>query len=215
MSINVRELSLLLKEYNGLTNKLRMSKADEQRCGYLQTAIAAVKAGASLTEVDIELFNERSRAAGMPTIEMPKSPSADEREAQAWQGFVNGEHRALTEGNTLAGQVGTYSGLGYFVPTGFFPELFRALKAHDALFDEDLVTLVKTTNGAPLPIPIADDTGHTASVVTEAGEQTSVDFDSTSHAVLGAFSYATDRYVCSIESFQDLSGAITMTGLAK
>jgi HK97 family phage major capsid protein len=136
----------------------------------------------------------------------------EEVRATAWQSLV--ERRDMVEGAPMLTQLGTYTGLGYFIPTGFFPTLFRALKAHDCLFDESAVTLIKSKTGAPFAIPLASDTEQTASVVSEAGSQTSVDFDSTNHAVLGAYSYASDRYVASLESFQDLDTAVSATALA-
>jgi HK97 family phage major capsid protein len=213
--INFKELRLLLSEYNSLTNKVRLSKADESRCAYLQTAIAAVKSGVSLAEMDQQELNDRESRAGVPLTLLPDRSKTDNAEVRAWQGFVAGERRDMVEGGNLSAQLGTYTGLGYFVPSEFFPELFRALKAHDALFDEDSCTLIKTTNGRPLPVPLASDTEHTASVVGEAESQTSVDFDATGHAVLGAFSYCSDRYVASVEAFQDLETALTAVALAK
>jgi HK97 family phage major capsid protein len=206
-----KDLQIVMQEYNTLTNKMRMTKQDETRCAYLQVAQKAILSGVSLAELNVEDANQDFIKRGLQTMKVPKPMSDVEKRAQAFQALV--ERRDMTEGN-LGAQLGSYTSLGYFVPTGFYPELFRALKAHDCLFDEDCCTLIKTTNGRPLPIPLASDTGSPASVVSEAGSQTSVDFDSTSHAVLGAYSYASRRFVASQEAFQDLSTAVSMTALA-
>ncbi len=215
MTIDTKGLSLLIQEASTLSRKANWTKHEERRNAFLLSAIAAVKAGATLAEVDQDELNTRERAAGLPLTTLAAQETKEEREARAWKGFVNGEKRDMTVGGSLAGQLGTYTGLGYFVPTDFFPTLFRALKAHDALFDEENVTLIKSANGRPLPIPVAGDTEHTASVVAEAASESSVDFDSTDHVVLGAYTYMSDRYVVSMEAFQDLSSALTVTALAK
>jgi HK97 family phage major capsid protein len=210
---DMKGLQLAHEEYNQLTRKAKWTREDDRRAAYLQTTISALKDGAMLADLDQEAHNERSRAAGLPTVQLSsrKPLTEEEQRATAWQSLV--ERRDMTEGN-LGAQLGTYTGLGFFIPTGFFPELFRALKAHDCLFDEDCCTLIKSSTGAPFAIPLASDTGSPASVVSEAGSQTSVDFDSTSHAILGAYSYASRRFVASQESFQDLSSAVSMTALA-
>ena len=115
----------------------------------------------------------------------------------------------------MISQIGTYTGLGYFVPTDFFPQLFTALKAHDILFDDDACTVIHSSNGRPLPVPVAGDTEVVASVVTEAGTQTSVDIDTTGNVVLGAYSYSTPRMVTSLEAFQDLDANLNAISLFK
>jgi HK97 family phage major capsid protein len=215
MSINVKDLAMLLGEYNSLSNKARLTKADETRCAYLQTAIAAVKSGVSLREVDETFHNERARAAGLPEVRLPGPLNTTEKEARMYQDFVHGEKRDMTEGAPMISQVGSYTSLGYFVPSDFFPQVFTAMKAADALMDETAVTLIKSTNGRPLPVPVASDVENNASVIGEGGTQTSIDIDSTGHVVLGAYSYASRRFVSSLEAFDDIEGAVTVTGLMK
>jgi HK97 family phage major capsid protein len=216
MSVDTKGLALLIQEASVLSRKVRLSGQEERRNAWLLASISALKqGGTTLAELDAEQHNERAIAAGLPTVEARKKLTEEEARATAFQALVaRGEQRDMVEGAPMLTQLGTYTGLGYFIPTGFFPTLFRALKAHDALFDEDAVTVIKSKTGAPFAVPLASDTEHTASVVSEAGSQSSVDFDSTSHATLGAYSYATDRYVVSSESFQDLDSAVSVTALA-
>ena len=54
-----------------------------------------------------------------------------------------------------------------------------------------------------------------ASVVSEAGSQATVDIDATGHAVLGAYSYSTPRFVVSMEAFQDLDSSLNAISLFK
>jgi HK97 family phage major capsid protein len=215
MVVNVKELSLLVGEANELSKKRNWDKQDEKRNNFLICAISAVKQGASLGEVELQFHNERGRAIGLPEAHLPKAQSGIEKEARGYMDFVNGEHRNMVEGSPLQGQVGSFSSLGYFVPTDFFPQVFAAMKAADALFSDESVTIITSKNGRPLPIPVAGDTEHTASVISEAGSQTSVDLSSTGHCVLGAYSYASDRYIVSREAFEDVDSAITVTGLLK
>jgi len=204
MKINVRDLSLLTQEYNTLTEVRKWTPQQKQRAAYLQSAIAAVKAGASLAEIDQSEHNERAIAAGLPTTQFAKQ-TEQEVEARGWQQFVTrGEKRDMVEGAPMLSQIGTYTSLGYFVPTSFFPQLFAALKAHDCLFDDDACTVIRTSNGSPLSVPVAGDTENVASVIGEASSSSSVDINSTGHAVLGAYSYSTPRFVVSFEAFEDL-----------
>jgi HK97 family phage major capsid protein len=214
MEINLQELNLLYREFTSLSNKVRMTKEDEKRCAYLQTAISAVKAGASLSAVDESFHNARSVAAGLPTISLKRKPlTEEEQRATAWQHLV--ENRAMGEGAPMLNHIGVYTGLGYFIPNSFFETLFRAMSASDAILNEDVCTLIKSTDGRPISIPLGGDISNTAQVVNESGSQSVVDFASTGQAVLGSFSYCSDRYVVSQESMMDLSTAVSVSALAQ
>jgi hypothetical protein len=78
MSVNVKDLSLLLQELSEMTVRKNWDKQAEKRHTYLLAAISAVKAGASLADVDREIHNERSRAAGLPTVEARKEFNSTE-----------------------------------------------------------------------------------------------------------------------------------------
>ena len=54
MKINTQELSGLLQEASALSNKPNWTKQDEKRHGFLLSAISAVKAGATLAEVNMD-----------------------------------------------------------------------------------------------------------------------------------------------------------------
>jgi HK97 family phage major capsid protein len=204
LKIDTRGLSLLIQEASALSNKPNWTKQDERRNAFLLSAIAAVKAGATLEEVDNDHMNEMRAANG---VEVKATPHKRAAEVRAWKAVA--EKRDMTEGNIIP-RIGTYTGLGFFVPTDFFPQVFSAMKAHDALFDPENVTFISSTNGRPLPVPTFDDTEIVASVVSEAGSQTSVDIDATGQAVLGAYSYSTPRFVCSLEAFDDIEGGVNI-----
>jgi HK97 family phage major capsid protein len=209
MKIDTKGLSLLIQEASALSNKPNWTKQDERRNAFLLSAIAAVKAGATLEEVDNDHMNEMRAANG---VEVKATPHKRAAEVRAWKAVA--EKRDMTEGNPIS-RIGTYNGLGFFVPNDFFPQVFGALKAHDALFDPENVTFISSTNGRPLPVPTYDDTENVASVVSEAGSQTSVDIDATGQAVLGAYSYSTPRFVCSLEAFDDIEGGVNIIEMFK
>jgi HK97 family phage major capsid protein len=227
MKIDVKGLSLLMQEFGTLSNKTgKWTPAENQRAAYLQAAIAAVRAGASLQEVEQENFNERSRAAGLPTKEFnPSSKSPfitreHESEARGWKNLVeygetaaqgHSEARDMVEGDGKD-RFGSYTSLGNFVPTGFYPQLFRALKAHDVLFDEDACTVIKSENGRVITVPVAEDINVVADIIGEGGSQLSTDYHATDHLKLGVYGFKTPRHVESIEAFQDLDGG-TLTAI--
>jgi HK97 family phage major capsid protein len=217
MSINTKELRGLLLEASELSNKPNWTKQDERRNAYLLSAISAVKAGVSLADVHSEFVNDEQRRLGLDVVTPQRSTGFLTREQQAearsWKQFV--ETRDSVEGAPMLNHFGIYTNLGYFVPNDFFSGLFAAMKAHDVLFDDDACTVIRSTNGRPMPVPVAGDTENVASVVSEAGSQTSVDIDATGHVVLGAYSYSTPRFVVSQEAFQDLDSALNAVSLFK
>ena len=212
MNIDFGALNSHLQEYNGLSDKPRHTKEDERRMSYLQTAISALKTGASLYEVTDAYRREIAKRYDL-NLTIDKRPDAREIEARGWQQLAT-EHRDMKEGSPI-NRLDTYTGLGYFVPTGFFPQVFAALAAHDALFDENACTVIKTQNGRPITVPVLGDIENVATVVDEAGSQTLTDISTTGQGVLGAYSYKTPRMVFSIESFQDIDEAIGNINLFK
>jgi HK97 family phage major capsid protein len=177
-----------------------LTKKDEARLGLLNSQAASIRAGLTLAD----LSDPQEQIRGWKRV----LETGQVGHAEA----VEIERRDMTEGSPIT-RIGTYTGLGFFVPTDFFPSVFASLKAHDALFDDAACTLIKSTNGRPLPIPLMSDTENVASVVAEAGNQISVDIDSTDHAVLGAYSYSTPRFVTSLEAFDDLEGGLSVLNL--
>ena len=174
MKINTGELSLLLQEASALSNKANWTKQDEKRNAFLLTAISAVKAGASLQELEQENHNAESRAAGLPTTRFNRGFLSAERRsiAKEWQSAV--EQRDMVGGNPIS-RIGSYSGLGYFVPTEFFPNVFSAMKASDPVMSDDDVTLLQSTNGRVLTVPILGDIANVALVIGESSADSSVD----------------------------------------
>jgi len=220
---NTKDLTLLLQELSALTSKPRWDKRDEKRNAFLLSAVSVLKSDPNVTlqELEQDNFNEESRASGLPTVNFGSNFLSREQrqEAMGWKELIrcgtggNREHRDMGEGAPMLNQLGTYTGLGYFVPTSFYSQVFAAMKQQDAIFNDDDVTVIRTANGRPLPVPVADDTSINATVVAEAGTQSSVDFNFTGHAILGAFAYKSPRFVVSLEAFEDLDTSLTTVAL--
>jgi HK97 family phage major capsid protein len=198
---------------NDLSNKPTHTPQEKRRFAFLQTACAAIRSGVAVEEVEQLYVADAAKRGGVPVPKKNRLLSRDEEiEAREWQGIV--EHRDMVEGDPLA-RLGTYAGLGFFVPTDFYPVLFRAMKAHDALYDEDAVTVIRSTNGRPLPVPTANDTATVASVISEGSADSVVDIDSTGHQTLGAYTYRTPRFVASLEAFEDMEGTLSTVNLLR
>ena len=210
MSVNVQELSTLLQEAGALSNKPNWTKADERRNAFLLSAISAVKSGASLRDLELDYDNERRRQHGVKehTVAMTV---AEELQARSFKAAF--ESRGMVEGETKT-QLGTYSGLGFFVPTGLWSNLFSALAARDILFDEADCTVLRTSNGAPIAVPVLGDIEVVASVAGEGSSRSESAISSTDHAKLNTYTYDSKRWVVSLESVQDLVGALSVSNLA-
>jgi HK97 family phage major capsid protein len=191
MTIDLNSLSSLTYESLELTRKKgEWTKRDSQKAALLSSMISAIKSGANLSDLQ------------------SRSPENQLLEARAWQSFV--ERRDMVEGAPMLSHIGTYSGLGYFVPTGFYPKLFAAMGAHDFLFNDEDCTVIKTDDGRPMTVPVAGDIENVATLTSEAGSRSSVDFASVAHVELGSYSFSSPRFVASQEAFQDVSQALSV-----
>lgn len=203
MSLNqqqMQDLAAVGAEMARLANR-KMTKQDENRFGFLKMAHVAIRDGLTLEE--LEHGQLRARAAKVMNVESVS-------DSRAWKQFL--EQRDMTEGAPMLTHIGTYTGLGYFVPTGFFPKLFAALSQHDCLFNEQDVTLIKTSHGDPIAVPTVGDIENVATVVGEASQTTSVDLSDPGTAKLGAYKYTTWDAV-SLEAFDDIEGALSAVSI--
>jgi HK97 family phage major capsid protein len=220
---NTKEISAAIQELSALTNKAQWTKRDEKRHAFLLSAVSVMKADPDVTLLDLERnqFNEESRAQGLPVTNFRTSGMTrrEEEEIRGWQTLVqhgtsDPEFRDMTVGNPVA-MLGTYTGLGFFVPTDFFPQFWKALQFVDFLFNPADVTYVQSTNGRPMTFPLVSDTENVATPVGEGATLTEADLSLTSHLTLGAFNYKTPIFISSIESWLDVTEAATMLQLFK
>jgi HK97 family phage major capsid protein len=123
------------------------------------------------------------------------------------------EERAEQEGDLIS-QIGTYTGLGYFVPAGFIYDIENALKYFAPLVDGTVVEIMETATGQPLPYPISNDTDQSAHVLGESVDASSIDLGRggsptidqdvlAGHINFGAWKYTTGLVKISLELSQD------------
>ena len=105
-------------------------------------------------------------------------------------------YSAMSEGTATAG--------GNFVPQGFYYKLTQALKASDALFDDSVTLPLYTDNGAPLTAPFVNDTGTSASVVSENSQSSESEPATISRLSFSKTpTFRTGQCVVSLELLQD------------
>ena len=107
--------------------------------------------------------------------------------------------------------------LGSFVPNEFFTEFMpRTMRAHDAIFDPDVVTYIKTTHGRPIQVPFISDVENVATVITEGIQDIQIDpAQVISGTIVQAWAYRTPFWGISIEALEDLEESFTAIELFK
>lgn len=122
---------------------------------------------------------------------------------KALQAGVDYEKRdGLVEGAPMLSHIGTYSGLGFFVPTGFVNAIEQATKWFAPLLDGSVITIMDTATGQPLPFPTSNDTNQAATIVGEA--QTTTEQDVTASQInFGAYKFSSGLVKASLELLQD------------
>lgn len=114
----------------------------------------------------------------------------------------NIEQRDLIEGAPITGHIGTYSGLGYFVPTGFVNAIEQATKYFCPLLDGSVITVMDTATGQPLPFPVSNDTTQQATILGEAAQIVEQDVVA-SQIIFGAYKFTSGLCRVSLELMQD------------
>lgn len=94
---------------------------------------------------------------------------------------------------------------GVLVPQAFYDKLTTALRAFDALFDEDVVTVAETETGAPLVMPALDDTANAATIIAESAQDPAEADPITSATIQVPSTYRTGLIVVSRELVEDSS----------
>jgi HK97 family phage major capsid protein len=223
MKIDTKGLSLLVQEASLLSNKQNWTKQDQRRNAFLLGAISAIKAGATLDEVNEQRANEDGARYGFAPVRIKRDKKEVRNKAQflkdlyVQNGTKGAEFRGETEGAPMLAQLGTYSGLGSFVPTEFYHDVFGTMLETDPLIDENCVTLIKSTNGRVMVLPVYDDAANEAVLIGEAADTTGqqVNLGSPNNAKLAAYSFRTPIHKISEEAFQDISECATALDLFK
>jgi HK97 family phage major capsid protein len=213
MSINRNEATALreqrTKAHAHMSSLLQKEQTNEIR-GQVQRVIN-----------DINAMTEKITKTENPGAYVPATPYCSDEEVRhtaAFDRFVRGgldnltaeqrsliqskrETRDISEGGAQGPHVGTYSNLGYFVPTGFVAAVEQA-KKYFSSFD-DIAQIMKTSTGNAIPWPVSNDVSNKATVVGESIEVTELDPASTSHVVFQAFKLKSGLIKASNELLED------------
>ncbi len=212
-----RSLASCLQELSDLSNKSVWTRKDEHRNAYLLSAISALKAGLTMDEIQLDNVNAVERKSGLPLsrFKLTRLTAEQRSKAEGWQAWANSENRANETQGNITDRIGSYNGLGFFVPTEFMSETFAAQAAHDALFDEESVTYQETTNGRVLQVPTFGDIEAEAVQIDEAADSTSgeTNLSAPGHANVGVYSFRSPLWRLPMEVVQDveaMGGAMEM-----
>ena len=210
--MDLQGLNQIMGEYNRLSVLLTPTKQQIRRMEFLQSAAAAVKSGATLQEFEQRNLNDYERTNGLDVTRFNADGLTPEQRniAKAWQAAAT--EKRDNGGNPL-NRLGTYTGLGQFVPTEFFGSVISQLKQVDPLFNEEDCTVINATNARVTTIPTVGDIEAVASVLGESASDSETDITHPGQAVLGCYTYRTPRWDCSLEAFQDLSTTIDAMSL--
>jgi HK97 family phage major capsid protein len=118
--------------------------------------------------------------------------------------ILTGEKRAVSEGGNQSAHIGSYSSLGYFVPTGFVDQVELATKYFAPLLEDGVFNVIRTGTGQALPFPVSDDTANACTIVGEASSVSDLDV-SANQVVLSAYKTTSGVIKASIELLQDSS----------
>ena len=114
------------------------------------------------------------------------------------------ERRDVNEGAPMLSHIGTYSSLGYLVPTGFTAKIEDATKYFCPMLDSDVsgVTVLTTDTGNPLPMPTSNDTNQVATIVGEAAPVGEEDITA-SQVDFAGYKFSSGVVKASVELLQD------------
>jgi len=112
------------------------------------------------------------------------------------------EKRDITEGGNQIPHVGTYSNLGYLVPTGFVNKVEQAKKWYSSF--DDVCQVMRTSTGNSLPYPVSNDTSNKATIIDETSPATELDVTA-GHVIFAAYKLKSGLIKASNELLQDSS----------
>jgi HK97 family phage major capsid protein len=172
-----------------------------------------------LAMVEVERITKQIReaeAGGFAAGFRPNDQKHESRHTEAFGRFIRKgdavltpeqrsvlETRAVSEGNQAA-HIGSYSSLGYFVPTGFVDRVEVATKWFAPLLEDGIFGVIRTSTGQALPFPTSDDTGNQAFIVGEAASVTDLDVTA-GQVILSSYKLTSGVVKASIELLQDSS----------
>jgi HK97 family phage major capsid protein len=114
------------------------------------------------------------------------------------------ETRAVGEGGNQGAHVGSYSSLGYFVPTAFVDRVEVATKYFAPLMEDGIFGVIRSGTGQALPFPVSDDTANGATIIGEAAPVSDLDVTA-NQVILQAYKATSGVIKASVELLQDSS----------
>jgi HK97 family phage major capsid protein len=226
--INTRELSALTQEAADLSNKAKLSEQEQRRFKYLTSAIAAVRSGASLDDFNRDQLNEVAAQNGLPQVRIKRSRKQERRRARGefFQQMIRGncggsecdggiEYRANEADGNIPVQLGTYTGIGNFVPTDLFDNIKERLAEIDVLFDPNgPCTVIQDTKGTPKRITFFNDTLVDTAQVGEGVTDGSITLlQNLGHVTLGSYGFRTPVHPVTMEACADIHEMIDVADL--
>lgn len=91
---------------------------------------------------------------------------------------------------------------GFFVPVGFQRKVEEALKYYGPMLNEDVVTVMDTGDGAPMPYPTSNDTAVMGELIGENQQVTTADVN-VGMVMFGAWKLSTKLVKVSLELMED------------
>jgi HK97 family phage major capsid protein len=221
MKVDIRGLATLTREATELANRSKLTKQEEMRYSLLLSHISLLKTGeVTLADLTLEDTNDAMRRNGLPEFQRKASVSETRAKAEAWSLAlkVMAEKRTATEveGDIIA-RIGTYAGIGSFVPTEFMQETYAAMAAHDAFLDPDAVSMLNSTTGRVTQIPVYGDIENVAAVIGESADTSSGEhlISAPSQVNVAAYSFRSPLWRLSIETMQDVEAMGSAVNLFK
>ena len=182
-------------EVKAFAEKYRKAWLDVMRNGHERHAFAKghTDRGARASSLETVRAAE-DMLSGYGTPEQLEAMSREQRSAMF-------EKRDQSEG-TLLSQLGTYTGLGFFIPAGFVYQIEQATKFYAPLLEGGVFTMLETATGQPLPYPTSNDTTQKAVLVAENVQVAEQDATA-GNIQFGAWKYTSGLVRVSFELLQD------------
>lgn len=136
-----------------------MTAKENRRFDEIDAAILRLDSDGTMITQRAKVANDADR------FDIPRTPFSDSEARASFLAFLrtgkihNSIRAAQTTGSTAGG--------GALIPQLFFNQLTAILRAYDRLFDPDVVQVIETDTGAPLPFPEIDDVYNSAAIVAE------------------------------------------------
>jgi len=218
ISIENRGLDQMLTYIGELENltaqPLALTKKQQERYGFLTSAISALKQGKDPGEIRNWEVDRLLAELGQPRAPQGARTKLPEEVETEWRDFVQGRKVRKTsvpsDKEIRANEAGTQSVLaplgaqgGYFVPPGINDRAFETMKKYDDIFDTAFCNIIETTNGAVMEMPAWDDLANESVQVGETNQSTEVDVASFATAQLSAYAFRSKIVACSLELLQD------------